>query len=178
MGMDTSSLGDPMYGGKLDALSNSISFSNFTKEFDSSMNVKRSETVVDFKKVKSNSKWGVIPYRLLASGKIEVLIISTRRKNWSLPKGNLIKNIGPQRTALLEAYEEAGIDGILQPNPILCSIGRTCIYFFPMEVTKEYQDWPEADCRNRKWIQITKARNMLHHRSMGKILTKFFSQKN
>ena len=167
-----------MYWGKLDAVCHSISFSNFTKEFDSSMNINRSETVVDFKKVKSNSKWGVIPYRLLDSGKIEVLIISTRRRNWSLPKGNLIKNIGPKRTALLEAYEEAGIDGVLQPKPILCSIGRTCIYFFPMEVTKVFEDWPEADFRKRKWIQLNKARDMLHHRCMGKILTKFFCQKN
>jgi 8-oxo-dGTP pyrophosphatase MutT (NUDIX family) len=148
------------------------------KIFPCTMNVGSFETAVDFKKVKPNSKWGVIPYRVLESGKIEVLIISTRRKHWSLPKGNLIKNIGPQRTALLEAYEEAGIDGSLQPKPILCSMGRTCIYFFPMEVKKVYQDWPEANFRKRKWIQLTKARGMLHHRAMSKILTKFFTQIN
>ena len=44
------------------------------------------ETVVDFMKAKPKSKWGVIPFRVKDSGKIEVLIISTRRKNWSFPK--------------------------------------------------------------------------------------------
>ena len=136
------------------------------------------ETVVDFMKAKPKSKWGVIPFRVKDSGKIEVLIISTRRKNWSFPKGNLIKNIGPQRTALLEAYEEAGIDGTLAPSPLFCPIDRSCIYLFPMTVTKVFEDWPEASFRKRKWIQIKKARNILHHRAMGNILLRFFLQKN
>ena len=136
------------------------------------------EVVVDFKKVKANSKWGVIPFQIDTSGKVRVLIISTRRKNWSLPKGNLIRKIGPQRTALLEAYEEAGIDGTLATKPLLCSIGRICIYLFPMKVTKIYEDWPESGFRERKWIEISKAKDMLHHREMGKILKKFFPQKS
>ena len=136
-----------------------------------------SKVVVDFKKVKSNSKWGVVPYRITESGRIEILIISTRRKNWSLPKGNLIKHIGPQRTALLEAYEEAGIDGILQAEPLICPLARTCIYLFPMEVNKVYQDWPEAVFRKRKWIELTKAKKMLHHSIMGSVLSKFFPSK-
>ena len=156
----------------------SICFSIFTKLCDSTMNDPHLEAVGDFKKFKTNAKWGVIPFRMLDSGKTEVLIISTRRKNWSLPKGNLIKNIGPKRTALLEAYEEAGIDGTLQEKPILCSIGRTCVYFFPMEVNKVFEDWPESSYRKRKWIKVSKASNMLHHRAMGKILLKFFPQRN
>ncbi|MEL0098174.1 MAG: NUDIX domain-containing protein [Opitutae bacterium] len=134
--------------------------------------------MVDFNKVKSKAKWGVIPFRVLASGKIEVLIISTRQKNWSFPKGNLIKHIGPQRTALLEAYEEAGIDGTLQLKPILCPVDRSCVYFFPMKVTKIFEDWPESNFRKRKWIPLKKARKMLHHRQMGKILLHFFPKKN
>jgi 8-oxo-dGTP pyrophosphatase MutT (NUDIX family) len=134
--------------------------------------------VVDFIKVKPNSKWGVIPYRYLESGKIEILIISTRRKNWSLPKGNLIKNIGPQRTALLEAYEEAGIDGILQSNPIVCSIGPTRIYFFPMEVSKTLDHWPESNFRKRKWVQVSKAKNILHHQEISRVVQNFFTKLN
>lgn len=134
--------------------------------------------VVDFNKVKSGAKWGVVPYRSLSSGKFEVLIISTRRKNWSLPKGNLMKNIGPARTAQLEAYEEAGVDGTLHPSPIPCKIGRNCIYLFPMEVTKVYDEWPESYFRKRKWIRLSKARHMLHHSEMGKALRKFFPTRN
>ena len=81
-------------------------------------------------KAKAKPKWGVIPFRIKDSEIIEVLIISTRRKNWSFPKGNLIKTIGPERTALLEAYEEAGIEGTLYPSPLLCPIGRTCVNLF------------------------------------------------
>ena len=86
--------------------------------------------VVDFKKVKANAKWGVVPFRVLASEKVEVLIISTRQKNWSFPKGNLMKDIGPRRTALLEAYEEAGIDGNLHlgANP-MHHRSNLCLFF-------------------------------------------------
>ena len=153
-----------------------FNFSFFTKISPFTLNA--SEVVVDFNKVKAKSKWGVIPFQIDTSGKVKVLIISTRRKNWSFPKGNLIPKIGPQRTALLEAYEEAGIDGTLGPKPLLCSIGRICIYLFPMEVTKIYDDWPESDLRKRKWIQVNKAKEMLHHQAMGKILKNFFPKKS
>ena len=153
-----------------------FNFSFFTKISPFTLNA--SEVVVDFNKVKAKSKWGVIPFQVDTSGKVRVLIISTRRKNWSFPKGNLIPKIGPQRTALLEAYEEAGIDGSLGAKPLLCSIGRICIYLFPMEVTKFYDDWPESDFRKRKWIQVNQAKEMLHHREMRKILKNFFPKKS
>ena len=79
---------------------------------------------------------------------------------------------------MLEAYEEAGIDGKLLAKPLLCTIGRTCFYLFPMEVTKVFEDWPEASFRKRKWIKLKKASNMLRHRPMGKILKNFFPAKS
>ena len=139
--------------------------------------MKQGGNVAGFKKIKSNSKWGVIPYRTNSSGKIEVLVISTKRKNWSLPKGNLMKRLGPARTAQLEAYEEAGIEGVLAPKPIPCSVGLTCIYLYPMAVSKIFENWPEATIRKRKWIQLSKASHILHHRAMGKVLRKFFPQR-
>jgi len=131
------------------------------------------EVVVDFKKIRSNSKWGVIPFRVLESGDFEVMIISTKRKHWSLPKGNLIKSIGPQRTALLEAYEEGGIDGQIVSSPVLCSIGRTNIFLFPMSVTKVFEDWPESGFRKRKWVSKRKASRILHHQAMRSLMGKF-----
>ena len=137
------------------------------------MNLVIFEVVVDFKKAKASSKWGVIPFRYLESGDLEVLIISTKRKNWSLPKGNLIKSIGPKRTALLEAYEEAGIDGQLVASTVLCSIGRTNIFLFPMSVSKVFEDWPESGFRKRRWVSKQKASRILHHHSMRSLLGKF-----
>ena len=56
------------------------------------------------------TKWGVIPYRFLKGGGIEVLLITTKSKKWGLPKGNMIRKLGPTRTALVEAFEEAGME--------------------------------------------------------------------
>ena len=89
-----------------------------------------------------------------------------------------MKRIGPARTAQLEAYEEAGIEGALASKPIPCSIGRTCIYLYPMAVSKVFENWPEASFRKRKWIQLSKACHILHHRAMGKVLTQIFPPKD
>ena len=56
----------------------------------------------------AKKKWGVVPYRM-RKGFVEVLLITTHNDNWALPKGNLVKKLGAKRTALLEAYEEAGV---------------------------------------------------------------------
>ena len=88
-----------------------------------------------------------------------------------------MKRIGPARTAQLEAYEEAGIEGSLASKPIPCSIGRTCIYLYPMAVGKVFENWPEASFRKRKWIQLSKASHFRHHQEMDKVLRKFFPQR-
>ncbi len=128
-------------------------------------------------KPKARFKWGVIPYRILASGKIEVIIISTRKGNWSLPKGNLVKEIGPRRTAQLEAYEEAGIEGILHPCRMTCSLNHTCIYLYPLAVTKVFEDWPESKRRKRKWISLAKGSRILSRKEMRKVLRNFLPPK-
>ena len=58
-------------------------------------------------------KWGVIPFRGTDRENLEFMIVSTKGGKWGLPKGNLMNKLGPRRTALQEAYEEAGILGTI-----------------------------------------------------------------
>jgi hypothetical protein len=103
------------------------------------------------------SKWGVIPYRFLKGGGLEVLLITTKSKKWGLPKGNMIRKLGPSRTALVEAYEEAGIGGKVSKKMIQCMHKNTCLYLYPMLVTKVYSSWPEIVRGHQDhWSQGTK----------------------
>jgi 8-oxo-dGTP pyrophosphatase MutT (NUDIX family) len=53
----------------------------------------------------------VIPYRI-RDGKIEVMLItSSTRKRWIIPKGMIEPDMTPQDSAAKEAWEEAGIIG-------------------------------------------------------------------
>jgi hypothetical protein len=56
-------------------------------------------------------QFAALPFRL-DNSELRVMLITTRRKRrWSVPKGSLIRNTAPHRTAALEAYEEAGVIG-------------------------------------------------------------------
>ena len=58
-------------------------------------------------------QYGVLPY-FQQSGKIKIILITSRISNqWIVPKGNRVPNKSKRESALLEAYEEAGLTGRL-----------------------------------------------------------------
>ena len=99
-------------------------------------------------------KLGVIPYRNLKCGKFEILLVTTLGGKWSLPKGNLIKRLGPARTAQLEAYEEAGISGKIIDQPLSFERQSKQFTYYPFKVHKVFKDWPESSLRTRRWISM------------------------
>ena len=119
------------------------------------------------------SKWGVIPYRFLKGGGIEVLLITTKSKKWGLPKGNMIRKLGPSRTAMVEAFEEAGIAGKVSKETIKCMHKNTCLFLYPMLVTKVYSSWPEESKRSRKWVELSEATKIIGRKELRKTLKKF-----
>jgi hypothetical protein len=119
------------------------------------------------------TKWGVIPYRFLKGGGIEVLLITTKSKKWGLPKGNMIRKLGPTRTALVEAFEEAGIAGKASKETITCIHKNTCLFLYPMLVTKVYSSWPEKSKRSRKWVELSEASKIIGRKALRKTLKRF-----
>ena len=119
------------------------------------------------------SKWGVIPYRFLKGGGIEVLLITTKSNKLGLPKGNMIRKLGPSRTAMVEAFEEAGIAGKASKETIKCMHKNTCLFLYPMLVTKVYSSWPEESKRSRKWVELSEATKIIGHKELRKTLKKF-----
>ena len=120
----------------------------------------------------AKKKWGVVPYRM-RNGFVEVLLITTQNDNWALPKGNLVKKLGAKRTALLEAYEEAGVLGSLKGQGKVFGKGRArTIHFYPMEVEEELKVWPEKNKRLRRWVSPAEAQRILKHKKHRKAVAK------
>ena len=125
-------------------------------------------------------KVGVIPFQI-TDGHIEVLLVtSIRTQRWILPKGNLKSNESRKKGGLREAFEEAGIDGIiLKDFPMTIMMpdktkanGEVPVVFYPMHVKNQAETWPEQDHRQRKWMGLDAALaeipskdvlNVLHH---------------
>lgn len=104
----------------------------------------------------------VVPY-LVTDGVLEIgLITSLKRRRWTIPKGIIEPHLGVAESAILEAYEEAGLRGNFEPGllgtysyPKWDAICRVEVY--PMRVTEVLDDWPEAGQRKRRWAAVKEA---------------------
>jgi 8-oxo-dGTP pyrophosphatase MutT (NUDIX family) len=88
----------------------------------------------------------------------EICLVTSRSgKRWVIPKGHLEPDKAVGEVALMEAWEEAGLRGILHPHPagtyLYEKYGNTYhVTVFLMDVTEVVADWPERTLRQRRWF--------------------------
>jgi 8-oxo-dGTP pyrophosphatase MutT (NUDIX family) len=85
------------------------------------------------------------------------LVTSRSGRRWVIPKGNLEPGMTAGEIALQEAWEEAGLSGALQQEPVGSYVyeksGLTYhVTVFLMQVTSAADDWPERGVRDRSWL--------------------------
>ena len=109
----------------------------------------------------------VIPYRL-EQGRVEVLVVrSSQGKHWVVPKGIADVGLSLQESAAKEALEEAGVEGVVDPEPLgsyrYPKWGGTCdVTVYPMAVSREIPEsaWEERH-RGRQWLSPASAASLL-----------------
>src|SRR6266571_4473887 len=88
----------------------------------------------------------------------QVCLISSRNgKRWVVPKGCLEPGKTAGEIALQEAWEEAGLVGVLQPEPVGSYLydksGITChVVVYLLDVTDVRDQSPEKGLRERCWV--------------------------
>src|SRR5262245_51464665 len=105
------------------------------------------------------------------------LITSRGRKRWVFPKGCLEPGKSAGEIALQEAWEEAGIVGTLQREPVGSYLyekagNRYHVTVFLMQVTEVAEDWPEIEWRLRRWVRPRNVLPRLQELSLRKLFTK------
>lgn len=98
-----------------------------------------------------------------------LLIQSTRRKSWVLPKGGWESDETCEQAASREAWEEAGITiqidytlgSIEEKRPAKASKDKALYYFYQATVLEELDDWPERHKRERQWFTYSQAMEIL-----------------
>lgn len=118
----------------------------------------------------------VVPYRRI-KGKIEILLITTRKGRWIIPKGIIEPGLSPARSAAKEAQEEAGVLGKVDDRVIgeyaYEKWGGTChVRVFTLRVTKMLETWEEQYFRRRQWLPLTEALAEVSDEALQKILKK------
>jgi 8-oxo-dGTP pyrophosphatase MutT (NUDIX family) len=93
----------------------------------------------------------------------QVCLVSSRSgKRWVVPKGCMEPGKTAGEIALEEAWEEAGLLGLLTPEPIGSYVyekdGLLCyVIVFLLTVTDEVELYPEAALRQRLWLALPDA---------------------
>ena len=114
----------------------------------------------------------VIPYRMQQDNMQIMLIGSSKRNHWVVPKGIHEPGLSAQTSAAREAYEEAGIRGVVS-NSILGTYeytkwGAPCaVEVYAMHVNEILPDseWEEIH-RGRKWVSPGEALGLIKEQSM------------
>ena len=109
-----------------------------------------------------------LPYRIEDDGEARVMLITSRDTGrWVVPKGNPIKGLSAHEAAAQEAWEEAGLTGITCPTPLghfryikrrsLRGDREAVVATFPLAVTHQSAQFPEAEERETRWFTLASA---------------------
>jgi phosphohistidine phosphatase len=118
-----------------------------------------------------------IPFRRdRAQGEVHVLLI--RRKNggaWGIPKGHIDPGLTAAQSAVMEAQQEAGVEGELWDGPngtfTYEKQGRVHhVQVYPMNVTNVLSRWDEDSYRERQWFEICRAARDVGRAAVGALI--------
>jgi 8-oxo-dGTP pyrophosphatase MutT (NUDIX family) len=114
---------------------------------------------------------GLIPVR----GARICLVSSRSGKRWVVPKGCMETGMTAGEVAVQEAWEEAGLVGVLSPDPLGSYLyekaGLTCqVTVFLMRVTRVADDWPERAWRERCWLSFAQAQARVDDEGLRELL--------
>jgi 8-oxo-dGTP pyrophosphatase MutT (NUDIX family) len=112
----------------------------------------------------------------------KVCIITSRNRNrWVIPKGGMEPGMTCGEVALQEAWEEAGLTGVLHREPIGSytyekSGNRYRVTVFVMEVSNVSDDYPERHQRTRRWLAPELALKHLEETGLRSLVQKLIEQ--
>lgn len=116
--------------------------------------------------------------------RVEVLLVTSREtKRWVTPKGWPMKDRPDYAAAATEAFEEAGVDGVIGETPIGTygydktmksgAIRPVEADLYPLQVIKEREDWPERAERTRGWFTPEEAAAAVQEEDLGDLIRAF-----
>lgn len=121
---------------------------------------------------------GAIPYAV-KDGAVAILLITSRGSGrWICPKGGIMDDLGPAASAAEEAWEEAGVRGVLgdpagsyrgvkERNGLRRPLQVT---MYPLRVEAQADDWPEKGERERRWVPASEAVRLVGDRGLARLV--------
>jgi 8-oxo-dGTP pyrophosphatase MutT (NUDIX family) len=103
------------------------------------------------------------------------LVTSSSGRRWVVPKGQIDPGHTAVEAALVEAWEEAGLVGALDPDPLGTyayeKLDREFhVLVFRMAVTEVRDEWPERTLRTRVWVTLDEALDRIEEPGLRDLL--------
>ena len=103
------------------------------------------------------------------------MVTSRSGKRWVIPKGMIEPGATAGQIALQEAWEEAGLVGVLHREPVGTYLydkwgGTHFVTVFLMDVLDESPVWPERNRRQREWMSTAEALDRLGDEGLREIV--------
>ena len=136
-----------------------------------------SRTVARSKRV----QYAALPYRPTGSSGTEVMLVTSRgRQRWIIPKGWPHSGRAPCDSAAREAFEEAGVLGLVGRRSLglfrykkRLKKGRVAVcdvHVFPLHVARQRPQWPEKNQREIKWVSVQEAAKAVQNARLREII--------
>lgn len=135
-----------------------------------------------FKSPEGTRQVGALPY-MVVDGRLSFLLVTSRRSGrWIYPKGSPIKGLQNWESAAQEAFEEAGIEGDVEREPIgsfraIKRVGQRRrvveVDLYPLRVTRQHDAWQEMEQRRRLWVPLAEATRLLAEPVLAELTLKF-----
>lgn len=130
---------------------------------------------------------GAIPYTIVGGKACYLMVTSRRTGRWIFPKGSVISGMTPWDSAAQEAFEEAGVRGVVETEPLgsystlkirEMRRRRLAVDLYPLRITDQLQEWPEAHQRHRHWVLLPEARRLLSDPQLVEIVERLDKREN
>jgi len=115
---------------------------------------------------------------------LQILLVSSREtKRWVIPKGWPMKGRTDPAAAAQEAYEEAGVDGVIAQQSVgdyeylkrlKSGVARLVkVDVYPLQVTGEHATWPEKGQRTLQWMSPVEAAMGVQEPELRDVIARF-----
>lgn len=124
-----------------------------------------------------------LPYRRSRSGAVDFLLLTSREtKRFVIPKGWRMKGKSDAQAAALEAGEEAGVGGRIDPVPVGTyrywkrlrrAFVPVSVTVYGLEVEDVLDDWKESKERSREWLSREQAISLVDEPELVTLIAGF-----
>jgi 8-oxo-dGTP pyrophosphatase MutT (NUDIX family) len=130
------------------------------------------------------AQYAALPWRKSRGNTLEILLVTTRRTGrWIVPKGWPIAGCTPSECAAREAFEEAGVLGLIAAEPLgsfpydkarkAGAPVRCSVHVFALKVSHRLRSWPEKSMRETRWCAVDEALALAGDKGLRRLIGKF-----